>query len=287
MPREQISPTVRRLRLGQELKLLRERQMINAKTLAAALKWSASKVSRIEAAKTLPSPEDIKALGAYLGVDQDKIDELLVLLKEADRRGWWEYYENALSPEVITFLGLEAEAIAHRAWGPQIVHGLLQTEDYARELILAGSGVARITHSVMQMRLDVRLKRQEEILSRSRPPQLSLVLDESVLVRQFGEPRVMRDQLGHVLDMSALDHVSVQVLPFAGGQHPVQTGEFIHLKFVDLDDAVYLESLYGGRIVDDLQLVPNYEAAFERLRAVALPEDESRILIQRKLSHWR
>ncbi|MFI6816793.1 helix-turn-helix domain-containing protein [Nonomuraea sp. NPDC050328] len=287
MPREQISPTVRRLRLGQELKLLRERQMINAKTLAAALKWSASKVSRIEAAKNLPSPEDIMAFGAYLGLDQEKVDELLVLLKEADRRGWWESYENALAAELITLLGLEAEAVAHRVWGPQIVHGLLQTEDYARELILEGSGVARITHSVIQMRLDVRLKRQEELLNRSAPPEISVVLDESVLLRRLGEPSVMRDQLGHLLDMSALDHVSVQILPLANGSQPVQTGEFTHLKFVDLDDAVYLESLYGGRFVDDLQLVPNYEAAFERLRAVALPEDESRILIQRTLSHWR
>lgn len=260
--------------------------MVTGKELASKLGWSASKVSRMEAAKTLPSAADIKALGKHLEVGQEKIDDLLGLLREADQRGWWKGYEGVLSPEVITFLGLEAEAVEHRAWSPQIVHGLLQTEDYAKEVILASSDISRLMHSGVQVRLDIRLKRQEEIFNRIHPPHMIVVVDESVLLRQFGSPSVMREQLEHVLALSTFDHISVRILPLRGS-HPINTGEFIHLKFADLDDTVFLESLYGGRTIDDPRLVPDYGGAFEQVRSRALTEDDSRVLIQQKIMNWR
>ncbi|MFI6389033.1 helix-turn-helix domain-containing protein [Nonomuraea sp. NPDC050547] len=286
MPSEQGSPTVRRLRLGQELRLLRERRKLTGAKTAERLGWSPSKVSRIESSKTMPSTEDIEAMARLFKVDDEKLDELLGLLRDADQRGWWEDYEDALPSEYTTFLGLEAEATAHRGWEPQLVPGLLQTEDYAREVILATRGIARITHSGVRSRVEARLDRQQRVLHRSDPAEVSVVLDESVLTRRFGEPSVMREQLGHLLEMSLLPHVNVQVLPL-DGEHPVNTGAFVHLKFVDLDDAVYLELLYGARFVEALELVADYEQAFEHLRATALSEDESRVLVQRKIMQWR
>ncbi|WP_219462423.1 helix-turn-helix domain-containing protein [Nonomuraea rhizosphaerae] len=286
MPSQQGSPTVRRLRLGQELRLLRERRKLTGAKAARELGWSPSKVSRIEAAKTMPSAEDIKALAELYKADTEKRDELFALLRDADQRGWWEDYDDALPEEYTTFLGLEAEATIQRNWEPQIVPGLLQTEDYAREVVLSVSGISRITHSGVRSRVEARLARQQSVFRRSQVVQCRFVLDEPALMRRFGEPSVMREQMEHLLEMSLMPHVSVQVLTM-DALHPVNTGAFIHLKFAEFDDVVYLEQLYTAHFVDDLERVAGYEAAFDHIRSQALDEDESRVLIQRKAMMWR
>ncbi|MFI7438500.1 helix-turn-helix domain-containing protein [Nonomuraea indica] len=286
MPSQQGSPTVRRLRLAQELRLLRERSKYTGGKAAGELGWSASKVSRIEAAKTMPSADDIKALAKLYRADEAKLDELIGLLRDADQRGWWEDYEETLPEEYTRFLGLEAEAIFLRNWEPQLVPGLLQTEGYAREVILATRGIARITQSGVRSRVEARMDRQQRVLHRPDPPKLRFVLDESVLTRKFGEPSVMRAQMEHLLEMSLLPHVSVRVLSMES-LHPVNTGTFVHLKFSDFDDVVYLEQLYTADFVEDLERVAGYETAFDHTASEALDEDESRVLIQRKAMLWR
>ena len=286
MPSQQGSPTVRRLMLGQELRLLRERKKLTGAKAARELGWSPSKVSRIEAAKTMPSAEDIKAMGKLYKADDDKLEELFGLLRDADQRGWWEDYEDALPGEYTRLLGLEAEATFQRSWEPQVVPGLLQTEDYAREVILATRGIARITHSGVRSRVEARLDRQRRVLRRPEPSILNVVLDEAVLMRRFGEPSVMREQMDHLLEISLMPHVSVRVLTL-DSLHPVNTGAFIHLKFPEFDDVVYLEQLYNAQFVEDLELVAGYETAFDHIRSEALDEDESRVLIQRKAMLWR
>ncbi|MFI7617771.1 helix-turn-helix domain-containing protein [Nonomuraea terrae] len=286
MPSQQGSPTVRRLRLGQELRLLRERCKLTGAKAARDLGWSASKVSRIEAAKTMPSTDDIKALAKLYRVDGDKLDELFGLLRDAEQRGWWEDYEDTLPEEYTRFLGLEAEATVQRNWEPQIVPGTLQTEDYAREVILATRGIARITHSGVRSRVEARLSRQKRVLHRPDPCEVTVVLDESALMRRFGEPTVMREQMEHLLEVSLLPHVRIHVLPLEA-LHAVNTGAFIHLKFAAFDDVVYLEQLYSADFVEDRGRVAGYEAAFDHIRSEALDEDESRVLIQRKAMIWR
>lgn len=286
MPSTQGSPTVRRLRLGQELRLLRERRKITGAKAAKELGWSPSKVSRIEAAKTMPSADDIKAMGQLYRTGEEKLDELFGLLRDADQRGWWEDYEDALPEEYTRFLGLEAEAIVQRSWEPQVVTGLLQTEEYAREVILATRGITRITHSGVRSRVEARLDRQQRVLRRPDPPEFQVVLDESALMRRFGEPSVMRAQMEHLLESSLLPNVSLRVLPL-DSLHPVNTGAYIHLKFAGFDDVVYLEHLYSAHFVEDLERVAGYEAAFDHLRSEALDEDESRVLIQRKAMLWQ
>ncbi|MCF6475899.1 helix-turn-helix domain-containing protein [Nonomuraea sp. MG754425] len=286
MPSQQSSPTVRRLRLGQELRLLRERRKFTGAKAARELGWSPSKVSRIEAAKTMPSADDVKSMAELYRVDQAKFEELFALLRDAEQRGWWEDYEDALPEEYTRFLGLEAEASHQRNWEPQAVPGLLQTEDYAREVILATRGIARITHSGVRSRVEARLDRQRRVLHRPDPCRMHVVLDEAALMRRFGEATVMREQMEHLLELSMLSHVSVQVLPL-DSLHPVNTGAFIHLQFPAFDDVVYLEQLYSARFVDDLEYVAGYETAFDHIRSEALDEGESRVLIQRKVMFWR
>ncbi|WP_214327230.1 helix-turn-helix domain-containing protein [Nonomuraea sediminis] len=282
----QGSPTVRRLRLGLELRLLRERRKLTGASAARSLGWSASKISRIESAKTMPAVDDIKAMGKLYKVDDEKLEELFSLLRDADQRGWWEDYEDALPEEYTRFLGLEAEAILHRHWEPQVVPGLLQTEAYAREVILATRGIVRITHSGVRSRVEARLDRQQRVIRRPDPPAFQAVVEESALMRRFGEPSVMREQMEHLIEASLLPQVSVRVLPLES-LHPVNTGAFIHLRFKDFDDVVYLEQLYNAQFVEDLALVAGYETAFDHIRSEALDEDESRVLIQRKAMMWR
>lgn len=286
VPPQQGSPTVRRLRLGQELRLLRERRNLTGAKAARELGWSASKISRIEAAKTMPSGDDVKAMAELYGVDTDKLDELFAFLRDAERRGWWEDYGDSLPAEYTRFLGLEAEATAQRNWEPQVVPGLLQTEDYAREVILATRGIARITHSGVRSRVEARLDRQKRVLHRPDPCELRVVLDEAALMRRFGEPSVMRAQMEHLLEMSQLPQVSVRVLTLEA-LHPVNTSAFIHLKFTAFDDVVYLEQLYTAHFVEDLERVAGYETAFDYIQSEALSEDETRILIQSKAMLWR
>ncbi|MEV4058889.1 helix-turn-helix domain-containing protein [Nonomuraea dietziae] len=285
MPPEQASPTVRRLRLGQELRQLRERRGLTGARAAKELGWSPSKVSRIEAAKTKPSHDDVQAFAKLYKCDDQKLDELLGLVVDAYQRGWWEDYEGTLPGGYTRLLGLEAEATSQQNWEPQVVPGLLQTEDYAREVILASRGIVRITHSGVRSRVEARLDRQQRVLHRADPCILHIILDESALMRRFGEPSVMRAQMEHLIQLSVLPHVSVQVLPLES-LHPVNTGAFIHLKFAAFDDVVYLEQLYNPRFVEDLEMVAGYETAFDHIRAEALDENESRVLIQRKAMIW-
>ncbi|MEU4541903.1 helix-turn-helix domain-containing protein [Nonomuraea dietziae] len=285
MPPEQGSPTVRRLKLGQELRHLRERSGLTGARAAKELGWSPSKVSRIEAAKTKPSHDDVQAFAKLYKCDDGKLDELLGLLVDAYRRGWWEDYEGTLPGGYTRLLGLEAEATSQQNWEPQVVPGLLQTEDYAREVILASRGIVRITHSGVRSRVEARLARQQRVLHRADPCILHVILDESALMRRFGGPPVMRAQMEHLIRLSVLPHVSVRVLPLES-LHPVNTGAFIHLKFAAFDDVVYLEQLYNPRFVEDLEMVAGYDTAFDHIRSEALDENESRVLIQRKAMMW-
>ncbi|GAA3198758.1 helix-turn-helix transcriptional regulator [Nonomuraea roseoviolacea] len=286
MPSHQGSPTVRRLRLGQELRFLRERQKLTGSAVAAELGWSASKVSRIEASKTMPSAEDVESMAKLYRAGEAKLDELFGLLRDADQPGWWEDYQNVLPEEYTRFLGLEAEAERERNWEPQLVPGLLQTEDYAREVIQAARGIIRITHGGVRSRVEARVERQRAVLHRPDPPMLSFILDESALMRRYGEPSVMRAQMEHLLEMSMLPQVSVRVLALEGF-HPIGTGAFIHLRPVGLDDVVYLEHLYTAQFVEDRWRVAGYETAYDDIASHALDEDESRVLIQRRAMQWR
>ena len=130
------------------------------------------------------------------------------------------------------------------------------------------------------------MARQERVLHRQDPPSISVVLDESVLLRRIGDSGVMREQMEHLLEISTLPHVSVRVLPL-DAVHPVNTGAFIHLKFSGFDDVVYLEALYSARFVEDLEMVAGYESAYDRIRAESLDSSESRVLIQRTAIQWR
>jgi transcriptional regulator with XRE-family HTH domain len=276
------SPTVRRRRLAAELRRLRERLALTGEEVADRLKWSAAKVSRIETAKTGARPTDVRKLLELYGVEERHREELLTLAREAERKGWWEAYSDSLSQKYTAFIGMETEAESAQHWESQLIPGLLQTEAYARQTILAMQTIATIPPGQIKHRVEARLRRQQ-ILTRDRPLELSVVLDESVLRRRFGDRTLMRAQLAHLAEAAQLPNVTVRVLPLDGRQLGVSS--FTLLRFspvydITLHDVVFIEQLTSGFYFEEELDTYRYALAFERLISAALDPARSIELIE-------
>src|ERR1700735_3729658 len=187
------SPTVRRRRLAAELREIRESRGKSGDTVAAALRWSASKISRYELARTGLKPREVARLLDYYEVTGSRRALLLALAEDAAQKGWWQEFGDSLSEDYQQFIGLEHEATSMAIWHVDVVTGLLQTEAYARHIIASYSRVEPITPGMIGRLVRVRMKRQQ-VLDREEL-QLSVVLDESVLLRRVGDDSVMYEQL--------------------------------------------------------------------------------------------
>lgn len=283
---EHGSPTVRRRRLAAELRRLRERAGLTGEEVAEQLGWSGSKVSRIELYRTGVKTADLNRLLQLYRVTPGHQAELLALAREPRRKGWWEAYSDALPEEYAAYIVLEAEAASAECWSPQLVHGLLQTADYASAVIDAHmDSTVSLPPGKIRQRVATRLERQQVIALAERPLELSVVLDQSVLLRQVGEATVMRAQLEHLLEVSELPNVTLSVLPLAGS-HPIGTGGFAILHFLPLpgigqsSDVVYVEQLSRTALyVEDEDEVHEYRQAFRRLDGRSLNPAHSRDVI--------
>jgi transcriptional regulator with XRE-family HTH domain len=287
---EPASPTVRRRRLAAELRRLRERAGMTGDQVADRVGWSASKLSRIENAHTVPGDAEIRQLLDLYDVEGHYAHELFALAQEAASKGWWETYSPTLPPDYASLIGLEAEAQAALSWEPLIVPGLLQTGDYAREVTNGYlERIDPVPPSETRRRVEARLARQR-ILTRDNPLRLSVVLDQSVLHRRFGDRSVMRSQIKRLLDLSERDNISLRILQL-DGRHPIGTGAFVLLQFgevhdVTYQDVVYIENLTGGRYVEEEDEVFRYKRAFDRLSDLALDEQKSREILVAARDTW-
>jgi transcriptional regulator with XRE-family HTH domain len=285
---EPASPTVRRRRLAAELRRLRERADLTGDQVAERTKWSASKISRIENAHTVPRTAEVKKLLALYGVEGRSAEKLLALAEDAADKGWWE--TNSLAPEYSALIGMEAEALSALSWAPLIVPGLLQTGDYAREVTNGFvEGIAAVSPAETRRRVEARLARQQ-VLTRDNPLQLSAVLDQSVLFRRFGNRTVMQSQITQLLELSERDNISLHILPL-DGPHPIGTGAFVFLEFdkvydVTYPDVVYLEHLTGGRYVEEEDETYRYRRSFDRLTELAEDDGKSREILIAARDAW-
>src|SRR5215510_3114944 len=183
------SPTVRRRRLAAELREIRESQGKSGDAVAAALRWSPSKISRYERARTGLQPREVERLLDYYEITGERRTLLLSLARDAAQKGWWEEYADALSPDYQQFIGLEHEASSISIWHVEVVAGLLQTEAYARHIIGSYNQVEPIAPGMIERLVKVRMRRQQ-VLTREPGLQLTVVLDESVLKRRIGDEPV-------------------------------------------------------------------------------------------------
>jgi transcriptional regulator with XRE-family HTH domain len=259
-------PTVQRRRLGIELRQLREEAGKTIDEVARVLECSSSKVSRIETGQVSASPRDVRDMLAFYDVDPDRRDELVEVARAARKRGWWEAYSDTLS---VPLVGLEVAADRILAYEAMVVHGLLQTEDYA--LALISTLRPELSEEQVQRWVEFRMARQE-LLRRDAPPILEVMLEECALRRPVGGRQTMRDQLRHLVEVAALPSLTLQILPLSVGAHAAMSGAFAIFSFTEGTDAdvVYLEHTRNDMYLEDRNEVERYSAAFEDLRSAAL-----------------
>jgi hypothetical protein len=264
-------PTVRRMVLGAQLRRLREAKGVPREAAGWAIRASESKISRMELGRVGFKDRDVADLLTLYGVGDDgERTSLLALAREASIPGWWHPYGDLLPNWLQYYLDLEAAATLIRTYEVQFVPGLLQTDDYARAVILLGYADADTEEVNRRVRLRMARK---QLLTRPDPPQLWAVIDEAALRRPVGGLDVMRNQLEALKVASGLPNVRLQVIPFLAGGHAAAGGAFTILRFPgeDLPDVVYIEHLTSALYLDKREDVDHYAVVVGRLFIEADP----------------
>jgi transcriptional regulator with XRE-family HTH domain len=266
-------PTVLRMILGSQLRRLREAAGVTPDQAAWELRASRSKISRMEHGRVRFKDRDVADLLTLYGITDEKLRaRMLASAQDANAPGWWSKYGDLLPDWFEEYLGLEGAASVIRTFELQFVHGLFQTEAYARAVTLLGHKTAPAEE--IDRRVSLRIKRQD-ILASPEPPQVWSVMDESVLRRPVGGRAVMRAQLDRLAAMARLPQVTIQVIPFGGGGHAAAGGSFALLRFAEpeLPDIVYIEQLTSALYLDDRQDIDHYREVMNDLSTEALTPD--------------
>jgi transcriptional regulator with XRE-family HTH domain len=283
------SPTVRRRRLAAELRGIREDRGKSGDAVAAALKWSPSKISRYERARTGLRPREVERLLDYYQITGPHRELLLGLAEDATQKGWWEEFADSLSEDYQQFIGLEHEAASMSIWHVDVVTGLLQTEDYARHIISSYSRVEPIAPGMIGRLVRVRMRRQQ-VLNRD-GLQLSVVLDESVLKRRIGDDAVMYEQLQRLAREAERPNLTLQILPL-NAQHVVFGESFVVFGFgydieAMLQDVVVTEQLKNSFTLEGERETYLHRIAFQMLANASLDPVESReLILDTAESYW-
>lgn len=283
------SPTAGRRRLRNALRRARDAAGLTQEQVAEQMDWSLSKVIRIETGAVSISTSDLRQLLLLYRIDDpEQVSELVELARVGRRRPWWTRYKDTFPGEYLSYVGLEDESSAMHCFSPAGMPGLLQTKDFAHAVVDATWWTAAGADQVhpgaavppeVTARVDVRMKRQQEVLQRSNPPSITAVLDEAVLRRQIGGPAVLRQQLLHLVELAADPHITIRVLPFSASI-PNLLSPFAILEFPDPADAavVYVEGPVEQTVLDGAE-VETYRRMFERVQAASLSEADSLTLI--------
>jgi transcriptional regulator with XRE-family HTH domain len=269
LPASRSGPTVLRIALGSQLRRLREASNITTGQAAEAIRATHSKISRLERGRSAARQRDVADLLSLYGVtDEAEREQLLSLTRQASAPGWWQQYSDILPRWLELYIGLEKAASVIRTYEVQFVHGLLQTEDYARAVILISH--AHASAAEIDRRVSLRMRRQQ-LLTQPGAPEVWAVLDEAALRRPPGGPEVMRAQLEHLLEIIDLPNVTLQIVPFHVGPHAAAGGPFTILRFPepDLPDVVYLEQLNSAIYLDQPDDVIDYVTVMDQLAVQA------------------
>jgi transcriptional regulator with XRE-family HTH domain len=240
-------PAVLRRRLRNDLRRMRETARVTQREVAAKMDWSLSKLIRIETGQVSISTNDLRALLSYYEVtDEARVKDLLDSARVSRAPSWWSSYKGIASDEYITFLGYEASATYIRNFEPVVVPGILQTEDYARAVI---SRLSERSGREIDSLVELRLERQHRLLPDG-GPEMYFILDEAVIRREVGSPKVMQAQLNHLIDLNSRTNIEIFVMPFKEGLHPLSRTPMIHFEFSEPDDedVLYIEDPFGELI---------------------------------------
>ncbi|HTU74722.1 MAG TPA: helix-turn-helix transcriptional regulator [Trebonia sp.] len=275
-----VDGIVLRMLLGTQLRRFREAAGITPEKAGAAIRGSRSKISRMETGRVRFKARDVTDLLSLYGVTDEQVRARFAsLARQSGKPDWWSRYGDVLPDWFEPYLGLESVATAMRSFDIQFVPSLFQAEDYARAVIRLGH--QSDSPAAIEDRVAIRLKRQD-LLARQDPPRIWSVMDESVLSRPIGGPRVMGAQLRRLIEVARMPHVTIQIMPFARSGHAGESGSFSLLRFAepDLPDVVYIEHLTSAIYVEQRPDVEHYLGVIDRLSGLALTPAASMSLIE-------
>lgn len=268
-------PTVRQRELGTRLRRLRTARGLTVEDVAKKLLCTPSKVSRMETSQRRPTLRDVRDLCELYEVDDSAAAELMEIARKAREVGWWTEFRDLDLP----YVGLEEEASAITTFTTYYAPGLLQTADYASQIIKAIA--PQIDPDIHQQRVMARMVRQEKVLARENPPRYRVIMDEAVLLRVVGGPATMIEQLDKILDAESKGTAAVQIVPLRHGAHASQDSNFVLLEFTasGLPSVVFVESLVNHQYLERKADIDRYRETIDNLRDSALSSRDSVKLI--------
>lgn len=268
-----------RMLLGAQLRRLREHAGISRDDAGYHIRASGSKISRMELGRVSFKERDVTDLLEYYGVtDVAEREKLVQLTREANATPWYQKFQDVVPDWFHVFVGLEEAAQLIRVYEVQFVPGLLQTEEYARAIIMQGA--PGVDPDEVERRVALRMGRQK-LLTRENPPRYWVIMDEAALRRPMGGRDVHFKQIERLIDLVGEPNITLQVMPFKYGGHAADGGAFTIMRFpeTDLPDVVYMEYLTGAHYIDKPEEVERYAAVMERLSVAGTSPDRTREIL--------
>ncbi|MFB7244552.1 transcriptional regulator [Streptomyces populi] len=281
MSERRPAPTVGQMVLGRRLQELREAAGLKREEAARVLRVAPATVRRMETAEVALKIPYVQVLLTTYGVADDEAETFVALAEEANEPGWWQRYHDVLPDWFSMHVSLEGAAQLIRSYEPHFVPGLLQTEEYARAVLEAGT-VGQTGAEAIDRHVALRMKRQA-LLTRENPPHLWVIMDETALLRPVSiRGEVMRDQMDRLLEWVELDHVTLQVAEFAAGPHPGTYTSFALFRFAEreLPDIVYSEYVTGALYLDAREEVALHLEVLDHMSAHAASAERTKEILR-------
>ncbi|HET6709216.1 MULTISPECIES: helix-turn-helix transcriptional regulator [unclassified Amycolatopsis] len=278
---QNIGPTARRMILGSQLRRLREEAGITRQQAGYNIRGSESKISRLELGRVGFKERDVTDLLTMYGVDDPaERRAFLDMVKQSNEPGWWRRFGDTMPNWFTDLVGLEEAAARIQIWEPIYVSGLLQVEPYARAIF--SHGRPDMADERVDQLVALRMRRQK-MFSRPDAPRVWMVLDESVLHRPIGGAKVLKQQIEFLLEMSALPHVSVQVLPYeSSGLSAEHAFSLLRFGEPELPNIAYVEYLTGAHYIEKREEIEKYSRALDMLAVDAETPERSRAMLAKR-----
>ncbi|WP_410637407.1 helix-turn-helix domain-containing protein [Amycolatopsis sp. lyj-346] len=278
---QNIGPTARRMILGSQLRRLREEAGITRQQAGYNIRGSESKISRLELGRVGFKERDVTDLLTMYGVDDPaERRAFLDMVKQSNEPGWWRRFGDTMPNWFTDLVGLEEAAARIQIWEPLYVSGLLQIEPYARAIF--SHGRSEMADERVDQLVALRMRRQK-MFSRPDAPRVWMVLDESVLYRPIGGMKVLKQQIEYLLEMSALPHVSIQVLPYTrSGLSAEHAFSLLRFGEPELPNIAYVEYLTGAHYIEKREEIEKYSRSLDMLAVDAETPERSRSMLAKR-----
>ncbi len=270
-PRELFPDRSARDLFGAEIRRHREKADMSLRRLSEVLNYSKSHLARIEAAESLPYDDLPAKLDACFGTD-GMFARIYALAKNEPFKS--KYRQR---------MEVEKRAVAIEEYACATIPGLLQTPEHAKASLRIGNQYA--PEAEIDAMTKARIDRQAR-LHQVQPPDCWFIVDEAALYRVAGEPEVMRHQLMSLIERGTQPHVTIQVLPFSAGQHPVAGGSLMLFTLPNEPLLAYEEGSRSGTFIEERDQVARHRKNYDLLRAMALSPHESEAMIRAVMKDW-